>query len=511
MATPASRRSCRAERGGGDAQAARGPPRRHHDRGHDGRGQDRVRRRHRPDRTSALIRQVVRRPGPVDPSLNGAVTVEHHAMAMTTRATPARSRRTSARTTATIPLAMKNRGADRRRPPGVTRKTSITGFMRCSANQRRDLDIDGFRACAKRTALSDRLARALSSPHESRTDHDPRRTLGDRARRHPEPGATDDQVLIGVHTAGVAFPEVLQSRGLYQLKPELPFVPGAEVAGVVRSAPDGARSGPGDRVAAFPGSAASPRRSWPTPDWCSRCPTTCRTRPGAAMPMNYLTVHFALVRRGAARGPARRCWCTAPPAASAPPRSSWPAPSARRVIAVDVDAGEGGGAPRRPARTRRCCADGFRDAREGADRRDGRRHRRRPGRRRPVHRLAALPRPEGRLLVIGFTGGEIPTVKVNRLLLNNISVVGVGWGAYARAPGPRRQGVGCARAAPRERRAASGRRPDVPARRGHPGAADPRRAPGDRQGPAAALQRLSGRVRRPVQEAESRPSCGAGR
>jgi NADPH:quinone reductase len=39
--------------------------------------------------------------------------------------------------------------------------------------------------------------------------------------------------------------------------------------------------------------------------------------------------------------------------------------------------------------------------------------------------------PEGRLLVIGFTGGEIPTVKVNRLLLNNIDVVGVGWGAWA--------------------------------------------------------------------------------
>lgn len=37
----------------------------------------------------------------------------------------------------------------------------------------------------------------------------------------------------------------------------------------------------------------------------------------------------------------------------------------------------------------------------------------------------------GRLLVIGFTGGEIPTVKVNRLLLNNIDVVGVGWGAWS--------------------------------------------------------------------------------
>ena len=39
--------------------------------------------------------------------------------------------------------------------------------------------------------------------------------------------------------------------------------------------------------------------------------------------------------------------------------------------------------------------------------------------------------PGGRLLVVGFTGGEIPTVKVNRLLLNNIDVVGVGWGAWA--------------------------------------------------------------------------------
>jgi len=37
---------------------------------------------------------------------------------------------------------------------------------------------------------------------------------------------------------------------------------------------------------------------------------------------------------------------------------------------------------------------------------------------------------EGQLLVIGFTAGEIPTVRVNRLLLNNISVVGVGWGAF---------------------------------------------------------------------------------
>ena len=36
----------------------------------------------------------------------------------------------------------------------------------------------------------------------------------------------------------------------------------------------------------------------------------------------------------------------------------------------------------------------------------------------------------GRLVVVGFTGGSIPEVKVNRLLLNNTEIVGAGWGAY---------------------------------------------------------------------------------
>ena len=68
---------------------------------------------------------------------------------------------------------------------------------------------------------------------------------------------------------------------------------------------------------------------------------------------------------------------------------------------------------------------------EGARRR---RPRHRPGRRRPLHRQPALAEPrDGRLVVVGFTGGSIPEVKVNRLLLNNIDVVGAGWGAYSSA------------------------------------------------------------------------------
>ena len=70
----------------------------------------------------------------------------------------------------------------------------------------------------------------------------------------PEPEATHplapdgNVVMIDVEAAGVSFPEVLQSRGEYQLKPELPFIPGAEVAGTVRSAPEGSAHKPGDRV-----------------------------------------------------------------------------------------------------------------------------------------------------------------------------------------------------------------------------------------------------------------------
>ena len=58
-------------------------------------------------------------------------------------------------------------------------------------------------------------------------------------------------VIVDVHAAGVSFPEVLQTRGEYQMKPPVPFVPGSEVGGVVRSAPDGAAVKAGDRVAAF--------------------------------------------------------------------------------------------------------------------------------------------------------------------------------------------------------------------------------------------------------------------
>ena len=66
-----------------------------------------------------------------------------------------------------------------------------------------------------------------------------------------EPKPSSDQVLIEVAAAGVAFPDLLLSRGLYQLKPPPPFVPGSEVSGTVVSAPDNSGLTPGDRFEKF--------------------------------------------------------------------------------------------------------------------------------------------------------------------------------------------------------------------------------------------------------------------
>ena len=69
-------------------------------------------------------------------------------------------------------------------------------------------------------------------------------------------------VVVDVHAAGVSFPEVLQTRGEYQIKPPLPFVPGSEVAGVVRRRRPtrGSRRATASPPSAC--SAASPRWLW---------------------------------------------------------------------------------------------------------------------------------------------------------------------------------------------------------------------------------------------------------
>jgi NADPH2:quinone reductase len=243
----------------------------------------------------------------------------------------------------------------------------------------------------------------------------------------PAPGERD--VVVDVSVAGVTFPEVLQSRGEYQLKPQLPFVPGTEVAGTVRSAPDGSGFAPGDRVVAFPGLGGFAETAVADPLMVFALPDAVPFEVGAALPMNYLTMHFALRRRAQLRegetvlvhGAAGGIGTAAVQLAKAM--------GAGQVIAV-TSTPEKAEVARRAGADDAVLVEGFKDAVKDLTAGRGVDVVVDPvGGERFTDSLRCLAR-EGRLLVIGFTEGSIPTVKVNRLLLNNISVVGVGWGAF---------------------------------------------------------------------------------
>lgn len=244
----------------------------------------------------------------------------------------------------------------------------------------------------------------------------------------PEPALGAGQVLVEVHRAGVSFPEVLQTRGLYQLKPPLPFVPGSEVSGVVRTAPAGSGLVAGQRVAAFPVLGGFAELVAVPVAQVLAVPDDMPLEVAAALPLNYLTCLFALDRRGRLRagetvlvhGASGGIGTAATQIAKA---------RGARVIGVVSDA-----AKRETALAAGAddvvAAEGFlatvmeltggRGVDVVVDPVGGDRF---------TDSLRSLA-VEGRLLVIGFTGGEIPTVKVNRLLLGNTSVVGVGWGGF---------------------------------------------------------------------------------
>lgn len=242
--------------------------------------------------------------------------------------------------------------------------------------------------------------------------------------------AGEGAVVIDVHAAGVAFPDVLQSRGLYQHKPDLPFVPGGEAAGVVRSAPAGAHVAAGDRVAVLTMLNGGMAQVISVPAaQVFKLPDTVSFEAGAGLLFNDLTVLFALTTRGRlAKGDTVLVHGAAGGIGTSTLRLAGPL-GASRVIAVVSTPAKAEVAVAAGA-TDTVLADGFRGAVSELTGGRGVNLVLDPvGGDRFTDSLRCLA-PGGKLLVVGFTGGEIPTVKVNRLLLNNIDVVGVGWGAW---------------------------------------------------------------------------------
>jgi NADPH:quinone reductase len=250
----------------------------------------------------------------------------------------------------------------------------------------------------------------------------------------PEPAETShlmtpgSGVIVDVHAAGVSFPEVLQTRGEYQVKPPLPFVPGSEVAGTVRAASDDANVKEGDRVAAFCmlGGFAEVAVA---PEWLTfPLSDELDYAQGAGLILNYHTAYFSLKLRGrlaagetvlihgAAGGVgtasiqvakglgARTIACVSSDEKEQVARDA----GADEVVRSDGDWKD----------QAKALSDGGVDVvldPVGGDR--------------FTDSLRSLAEG-GRAVVVGFTGGSIPEGRVNRPLLKNTEVIGAGWGAY---------------------------------------------------------------------------------
>jgi NADPH:quinone reductase len=235
-------------------------------------------------------------------------------------------------------------------------------------------------------------------------------------------------VVVEVHVAGVSFPEVLQTRGQYQMKPPLPFVPGSEVAGIVRSAPEGASVGVGDRVAAFCALGGFAETAVAPEFFTFALSPELDFAQGASLILNYHTAYFSLAMRGRLKEGETVLVHGAAGGVGTAALQVAKALGARTIAVVSSDekqsVAEAAGADH-VVRSYGAWKDEAKKLSEGGvdvvlDPVGGDRF---------TDSLRSL-REDGRLVVVGFTGGSIPEVKVNRLLLGNTEVVGAGWGAY---------------------------------------------------------------------------------
>jgi NADPH2:quinone reductase len=247
-----------------------------------------------------------------------------------------------------------------------------------------------------------------------------------------DPAPASDAVLVDVRAAGVCYPDLLLIGGQYQLRIEPPFVPGTEVAGVVCSAPEGSGFTAGDRVfgpvmlGGYAEQAAIPLTSV--------MPTPPELDDGQAVSLlvNYLTMLFALQRRAALRpgetvlvlGSGGGVGTAAIQVAKA--MGAHVVAVVHRAEALEFVSGLGADVvlPMTEGWSKAVREHtGGRGADVVVDPVGGE----------PFDEAVRALAIEGRLLVLGFAAGAIPTVKVNRLLLRNAGVLGVGWREFVMA------------------------------------------------------------------------------
>jgi len=246
------------------------------------------------------------------------------------------------------------------------------------------------------------------------------------------PGLYDTGVRIRVHAAGVNFPDVLMIKGEYQFKPPFPFSPGGEVAGEITEVGASADGfSVGDRVLCVVGAGGFAEEVVAPAQSLMRVPDSMDWVSAAALGMTYGTSVYALADRGRL---AEGEWLLVHGASGGVGLSAVEIGKAMgaRVIATGGDDEKLKVAADRGAEHVINYREGpFKDAvkeitgGKGADVIYD-----------PVGGDVALQSLRcinwnGRFLVIGFAGGEIPEIPANLVLLKSCEIVGVFWGSYA--------------------------------------------------------------------------------
>jgi NADPH2:quinone reductase len=244
----------------------------------------------------------------------------------------------------------------------------------------------------------------------------------------PRPGP--GQVLLRVHACGVNFADTLIVKGKYQEKPDMPFAPGMEVCGTVEALGDGATGlKPGTRVAANYGSGGFADYALARAGGCVPVPETITDAQAAAFQVAYGTSHVALDYKARLQ-PGERLLVLGAAGGVGLTAVEIGKLMGAEVIAVARGTG-------RLEQARAMGADHLIDS-DTADIREA------------VLALggadvvydpvggdqwkAALRacNPEARLIPIGFASGEVPQIPANILLVKNLTVIGLYWGAYYR-------------------------------------------------------------------------------
>jgi len=256
---------------------------------------------------------------------------------------------------------------------------------------------------------------------------------GLRLAELPEPTPGPGQVVVAIRACGVNFADTLMVQGKYQEKPPLPFVPGAEIAGDVLALGEGvANLCVGQRVAALCDTGGFAEQVAVAAQRCVPLPDGMDYQTAAGFLITYGTSHLALTRRGELQagetllvhGAAGGVGLAAVEIGAllgaqviATASSAEKLALARRYGAAHtVDYTQEDFVERVKAITGGRGADVIFDP-VGGDVFD-----------RSLRCIAW----EGRLLVIGFASGRIPQPPAGLLLVKNVSVVGLYWGAYAR-------------------------------------------------------------------------------